>query len=62
MLAPVGKFGPAGVPEFEVFDLPYMFPDLDALQRIYDGPAARVAEEARGEGVLGLAFWNNGFR
>ena len=32
MLAPVpGKFGPAGIPEFEVFDLPYMFPDLEAL-------------------------------
>src|SRR5258708_33837402 len=33
MLAPVpGKFGPAGLPEFEVFDLPFMVPDLDALQ------------------------------
>ena len=27
MLAPVaGKFGPAGVKEFEAFDLPYIFP------------------------------------
>src|SRR5438093_9676717 len=32
MLAPVpGKFGPAGIPEFEVFDLPYLFPDIEAV-------------------------------
>jgi C4-dicarboxylate-binding protein DctP len=64
MLAPVpGKFGPAGIPEFEVFDLPYMFPDLDALQRIYDGPAgAALLKKLEAKGMVGLAFWNNGFR
>src|SRR5437870_4254693 len=41
MLAPVpGKFGPAGLPEFEVFDLPFMFPDIDALHRAYKSKAA----------------------
>ena len=36
MLAPVpGKFGPAGIPEFEVFDLPYLFPDIEAVHRAY---------------------------
>ena len=64
MLAPVpGKFGPAGIPEFEVFDLPYMFPDLDALQRIYDGPAgAALLKKLEAKGMVGLAYWNNGFR
>jgi C4-dicarboxylate-binding protein DctP len=64
MLAPVpGKFGPAGVPEFEVFDLPYMFPDLDALQRVYDGPAGTaLLKKLETKGMVGLAFWNNGFR
>jgi len=64
MLAPVpGKFGPAGIPEFEVFDLPYMFPDFDALQRIYDGPAgAAMLKKLEVKGMIGLAFWNNGFR
>jgi len=39
MLAPVpGKFGPAGVPELEVFDIPYLFTDLDALEKVYKGP------------------------
>lgn len=64
MLAPVpGKFGPVGVPEFEVFDLPYMFPDLEALQRVYHGPAgAAMLKKLESRGLLGLAFWNNGFR
>jgi C4-dicarboxylate-binding protein DctP len=64
MLAPVpGKFGPVGVPEFEVFDLPYMFPDLDALQRVYRGPVgAALLKKLEPRGLVGLAFWNNGFR
>jgi C4-dicarboxylate-binding protein DctP len=64
MLAPVpGKFGPAGIPEFEVFDLPYMFPDLEALQRVYHGPAgAALLKKLESKGMVGLAFWNNGFR
>ena len=64
MLAPVpGKLGPAGVPEFEVFDIPYMFPDLEALQRVYRGPAgAAMMKKLEAKGFVGLAFWNNGFR
>src|SRR5215470_12549451 len=34
MLAPsVSKFGPLGVREFEVFDLPFMFNDYDDLHK-----------------------------
>lgn len=64
MLAPVpGKLGPAGIPEFEVFDIPYMFPDLEALQRVYRGPAgATMMKKLEPKGYVGLAFWNNGFR
>jgi C4-dicarboxylate-binding protein DctP len=64
MLAPVpGKFGPVGVPEFEVFDIPYMFPDLEALQRVYRSPAAdALMKKLEPKGLVGLAFWNNGFR
>ena len=33
MLAPsLAKFGPIGVKEFEVFDLPFMFSDIDSLR------------------------------
>src|SRR5260370_1388798 len=39
MLAPsVSKFGPLGIKKFEVFDLPYMFADENALERVVDGP------------------------
>jgi C4-dicarboxylate-binding protein DctP len=64
MLAPVpGKFGPVGVPEFEVFDLPYLFPDLETLQRVYRSPAAAaLMAKLEAKGIVGLAFWNNGFR
>jgi C4-dicarboxylate-binding protein DctP len=64
MLAPVpGKFGPAGIPEFEVFDLPYMFPDIEAVHRAYASPAAKaLLKKLESHGMIGLAFWDNGFR
>src|SRR4029434_552491 len=38
MLAPSNsKFGPIGVREFEVFDLPFVLPDKVALRRVTDG-------------------------
>src|SRR5437762_3279440 len=64
MLAPVpGKFGPAGLPEFEVFDLPYLFPDIDAVHRAYKSTAAvDLMKKLEPHGMVGLAFWDNGFR
>src|SRR5881396_1312885 len=64
MLAPVpGKFGPAGLPEFEVFDLPYLFPDIDAVHRAYKSKAATdLMKKLEPNGMIGLAFWDNSFR
>lgn len=64
MLAPVaGKFGPAGVKEFEVFDLPYIFPDDAALHRVTQGPiGASLLKKLEPRGMVGLAFWDAGFR
>jgi C4-dicarboxylate-binding protein DctP len=64
MLAPVpGKLGPAGIPEFEVFDLPYLFPDIEAVHRAYRSPAAAaLMQKLEPQGIVGLAFWDNGFR
>ena len=64
MLAPVpGKFGPAGIPEFEVFDLPYLFPDIEAVHRAYKSKAAAdLMKKLESHGMIGLAFWDNGFR
>ena len=39
MLAPsLAKFGPLGVKEFELFDLPFIFNDKQALYRVTQGP------------------------
>ena len=64
MLAPsLAKFGPLGVKEFEVFDLPYIFPGKDVLYRITDGPIGRdLFKKLESKGIIGLAYWDNGFK
>ena len=64
MLAPsLAKFGPLGVKEFEVFDLPYIFPGRDVLYRITDGPIGRdLFKKLENKGITGLAYWDNGFK
>ena len=64
MLAPSNsKFGPIGVREFEVFDLPYILPDLVILRKVTDGPlGARLLKLLEPKGMTGLAYWDNGFK
>lgn len=64
MLAPsLAKFGPLGVKEFEVFDLPYIFPNRDVLHRVTEGPVGRsLLDKLDSKGIKGLAFWDNGFK
>src|SRR5690242_10859919 len=39
MLAPSNsKFGPIGIKDFEVFDLPFLLPNIEALRKVTDGP------------------------
>ncbi len=64
MLAPsFAKFGPLGVKQFEIFDVPYMFPSAEFLQRIEDGPIGhKLMAALESKGITGLAFWDNGFK
>jgi C4-dicarboxylate-binding protein DctP len=64
MLAPsLAKFGPLGVREFEVFDLPYIFPDKAALYRVTAGPIGQgLLKKLEQKGITGLGFWDNGFK
>ena len=64
MLAPSNsKFGPIGVREFEVFDLPYILPDLATLRKVTDGPlGAKLLKLLQPKGMTGLAYWDNGFK
>jgi C4-dicarboxylate-binding protein DctP len=64
MLAPsLAKFGPLGAREFEVFDLPYIFPSKDVLRAVTEGPVGRsLMQKLESKGIVGLAFWDNGFK
>jgi len=64
MLAPsLAKFGPLGVKEFEVFDIPYIFPDRAALNRVTEGPVGKnLFKKLEPKGITGLAYWDNGFK
>jgi C4-dicarboxylate-binding protein DctP len=64
MLAPsLAKFGPLGVKEFEVFDLPYIFDNYDDLHKVTMGPVGQqLLDKLQPKGIKGLAFWDNGFK
>ena len=64
MLAPsLAKFGPLGVREFEVFDLPFILPDKAALRKVTDGPLGKkLMGLLEPKGIKGLAYWDNGFK
>jgi C4-dicarboxylate-binding protein DctP len=64
MLAPsLAKFGPLGVKEFEAFDMPFIFPDKQALYRVTTGPLGKwFFAKLESKGVKGLAYWDNGFK
>ena len=64
MLAPsLAKFGPLGVKEFEVFDLPYIFPTKTALYNVTEGNIGKgLLKKLEPKGITGLAYWDNGFK
>jgi len=64
MLAPsLAKFGPLGVRDFEVFDLPYIFHNKEDLRKITHGPVGQqLLDKLQGSGIRGLAYWDNGFK
>jgi C4-dicarboxylate-binding protein DctP len=64
MLAPsLAKFGPLGVKEFEVFDLPYIFDNYEELRKVTEGPVGQgMLKKLEPKGIIGLAFWDNGFK
>jgi C4-dicarboxylate-binding protein DctP len=64
MLAPsVSKFGPLGAREFEVFDLPYIFGDYKDLHNVTQGRIGQqLFKKLDSKGIIGLAYWDNGFK
>ena len=64
MVAPsLAKLGPLGIREFELFDLPFLFADTAGVHRVTHGELGRqLLARLNGTGLLGLAFWDNGFK
>ncbi|ASY62354.1 TRAP-type C4-dicarboxylate transport system, periplasmic component [Sinorhizobium sojae CCBAU 05684] len=64
MLAPsLAKFGPLGVQQFEVFDLPFLMNGYDDLRKITDGEIGKsLLSKLEDKGIIGLAYWDNGFK
>jgi C4-dicarboxylate-binding protein DctP len=64
MLAPsLAKFGPLGVKEFEIFDLPYIFDNYDEVNKVMHGPiGAKLFAKLETKGIKALGFWENGFK
>ena len=64
LLAPsLAKFGPLGVKEFEVFDLPYIFDGYEDLHKVTYGPVGKqLFAKLESKGIKGLAYWDNGFK
>src|SRR3954463_11284861 len=64
MLAPsLAKFGPLGAREFEVFDLPYLFDSYEQLHKVTQGAiGAGLLKKLDSKGIVGLGYWDNGFK
>ncbi len=49
--------------KYQVFDLPFMFDDIAAVERFQQSPSGNVLLDAMTDsGLTGLAFWHNGMK
>ena len=49
--------------QFRIFDLPFMFTDINAVDRFQAGPAGRkMLNSMQRRGLQGLAYWHNGMK
>ena len=62
LLAPsISKFGPLGVKEFDVFDLPFLMSDDTHARAMMASPMmAQFNKKLEDKGVTPLAYWDNG--
>lgn len=63
MLAPsLAKFEQYAKP-LQIFDLPFLFDDMAAVDRFQAGPAGRkLLTSMEDKGITGLAYWHNGLK
>jgi tripartite ATP-independent transporter DctP family solute receptor len=57
--APLANF----VPEFSVFDFPFLFPNEQVADKVLDGEIGQsLLDKLEAQNLVGLAYWENGFR
>jgi C4-dicarboxylate-binding protein DctP len=50
-------------PELNIFDLPFLFENYEQVHKYIDSEAGqKLLEEVRGQGMISLAMWDNGFK
>lgn len=63
MIAPATSKVSQLFPQWQIWDLPYLFFDLEGVHRIMDGPLGkRLLEQLEEKNLYGLAMWDNGFK
>src|SRR6267154_223203 len=62
ILAPsISKFGPLGVKEFDVFDLPFLMSDDARARQMFASPMmGELNKKLEAKGVTPLSYWDNG--
>ena len=62
LLAPsISKFGPLGVKEFDIFDLPFLMSDDARARQMMASPMmAEFNHKLETKGIWSLAYWDNG--
>ncbi|MFP4431750.1 MAG: TRAP transporter substrate-binding protein [Spirochaetaceae bacterium] len=51
------------VPDFQVYDLPFLFPTAEAAFYTLDSEVGQdLLDQLADQGIIGLAYWDNGFR
>lgn len=51
------------VPAFQIFDLPFLFVNKEVCYQAFDGEVGqKLFKQLEPHGIIGLAFWENGFK
>lgn len=57
--APIANF----VPEYSIFDFPFLFPNEEVADTVLDGEVGqKFLDMLEDQNLVGLAYWENGFR
>lgn len=48
--------------KYSIFDLPFLFQDFEEADAVLDGPVGKKYLESTPNGLVGLGYWDHGFR